>query len=163
MSFFLFCLLASLSFVFSVFQCTAAVSGLLACVCCTCRIQYDGMALHCLLPFSFLYYTMYQVVSLCRSFVTTELASLWDEESQHGYGVCWMSAIHHIATVRIKRYVFVLCFSSYPICYLCITWYYVPHSKRYVQQSTHTYIHYFLQLPLFRSSDPGSHSRHSSP
>ena len=45
-------------------------SGLLA-FQCTCRIQYDGMSLHCLLCL-----LNYNVVSLCRRFVTTELASL---------------------------------------------------------------------------------------
>ena len=48
------------------------VSGLLACVCCACRIQYDGMAaLHCLLPL-----LHYVVVFPCRSYVTTKLVSL---------------------------------------------------------------------------------------
>ena len=44
-------------------------------VCCAFRVQYVGMALLCLL--SLLYYNVLTaVVSLCRSFVTTELASL---------------------------------------------------------------------------------------
>ena len=34
-------------------------------------IQYDGTALHCLLPLQH-----YDVASLCRNFVTTELVSL---------------------------------------------------------------------------------------
>ena len=37
-------------FRFSFFFFSFNVSGLLACVCCACRIQYDGMTLHCLLP-----------------------------------------------------------------------------------------------------------------
>ena len=47
-------------------------SGLLAFACLTCRIQYDGRSLHCLL-----FLLHYNVVSLCcRGFVTTELVSL---------------------------------------------------------------------------------------
>ena len=42
------------------------VSELLACVCCACRTQCDGMALHCLLPLRH-----YDVGSPCHSFVTT--------------------------------------------------------------------------------------------
>ena len=53
--------------------------GVLACVCCACRTQYDGMALRCLL--SLLHYN---VVSLCRSFVTTELVSL-ARMKKHGH------------------------------------------------------------------------------
>ena len=65
-SFFLFISLMSLilSFLFVSFN----VPGLLKCVCCARRIQYDGMALHCLPPL-----LHYDVVSLCGSFVTTEL------------------------------------------------------------------------------------------
>ena len=42
-----------------VYYCCSAfeVSGLLTCVCCACRIQYDGMALHC--PLSFYSITLY--------------------------------------------------------------------------------------------------------
>ena len=47
-------------------------SRLLACVCCACRIQCVGLALHCLL----LPLQRYDVVSLCRSFVATEFVSL---------------------------------------------------------------------------------------
>ena len=39
-----------LSFFFAIRLLSLNVSGLLACVCCACRIQYDGMALHSLLP-----------------------------------------------------------------------------------------------------------------
>ena len=63
-----------LSFVFSLFQCTAAVSGLLASVGCACRIQYDAMALHCLLPL--LCTVLRCSISLYGSVVTTELAYL---------------------------------------------------------------------------------------
>ena len=45
-------------------------SGLLASVCRTCRIQYDGRSLHCLLRL-----LPYNAVSL-SFFVTTELVSL---------------------------------------------------------------------------------------
>ena len=48
-------------------------SGLLAFVCRTCRIQYDGMPLHCLLC---LLHYRYIVVYVCRVFVATELVSL---------------------------------------------------------------------------------------
>ena len=36
-----------------------------------CRIQYDGMSFQCLFPFLL----HYDAVSLCRSFVSTELES----------------------------------------------------------------------------------------
>ena len=57
-----FCFLFSLSF---------NVSGLLVCVCCACRIQYDGMALHCVLPL-----LHYDALSLCRIFVIRACISL---------------------------------------------------------------------------------------
>ena len=56
-------------FRFSLIPCE--VSGLLTCVCCACCIQHDGMTLHCLLPL-----LHYDVVFLCRRFVTTELVPL---------------------------------------------------------------------------------------
>ena len=58
--FFSFLLFHCLSFFLS-----SNVSGLLACVCCACRIQSGGMAWRCLLPF-----LDYDVVCLCCSFVT---------------------------------------------------------------------------------------------
>ena len=80
----------SLSFVsFSLLQC-AGTAGLLTCICCACRIQYDDMALHCLLSL-----LRYDVVSGCRSFVTTELdnGSTGRMENQQGMcmgcAACW--------------------------------------------------------------------------
>ena len=61
-------------------------SGLLAFVC-MCRIQYDGMPLQYLLCL-----LHYDVLSLCRAFVTIELVSLYDEESK-GHWVCWCQRV----------------------------------------------------------------------
>ena len=44
------------------------VSGLLAYVCCTRRIQYDGMALHCLLPL--LHYDVVSAVVVTRACIS---------------------------------------------------------------------------------------------
>lgn len=69
-----------------------------ACVCCAYRIQYDGMALHRLLPSTTAWrYVILLFASLCRSFVTTEQgACLYlmspDEESARTRGcACCMS------------------------------------------------------------------------
>ena len=88
---FLFCivsyfliLLFSYLFVPFVFLSVNA-SGLLA-FACMCRIQYDGMSLHCLL-----YLLHYNVVYLCRGFVTTELVSInRTRKNRHGPWVCWV-------------------------------------------------------------------------
>ena len=59
------------------------VSGLLACVCCACRTQYDGLALHCLLSSQLrgisIYIYIYETRSVacaCRSFETAERARI---------------------------------------------------------------------------------------
>ena len=57
------------------------LSELLA-LCCACHIQYDWMAYHCRLALQH-----YDVVSLCRSFFTTELVSLKDERSARTWDV----------------------------------------------------------------------------
>ena len=72
-----FCLSFCLSFKFD-------VSELLTCVCCACRVQYDGISLYtiyCIAMYSYSSRTVV-VASLCRNFVTTELVSLEGEESQ---------------------------------------------------------------------------------
>ena len=58
------------------------LSGLLAFVCPTRRIQCDGRPLHCLLCLP-----QYDVVTLCRGFATTELVSLEEKESARTLGV----------------------------------------------------------------------------
>ena len=58
------------------------------CVCRTCRIQYDGMSLRCLLCL-----LHNNVASLWRTFVPTELVTLYllGLKNRHGQGLCWMS------------------------------------------------------------------------
>ena len=56
-------------------------SGLLACVCCACRIQYYGMALHCLLPL--LHYDVVPLVLFPQSLYLARM-------NQHEHGLCWM-------------------------------------------------------------------------
>lgn len=68
---FLVILFYFLSFVFLSFD----VSGLLAYVCCACRTQCNGMALHCLLPSLY-----FDVVSPCPSLLPPSL-SLEDQQS----------------------------------------------------------------------------------
>ena len=64
------------------------IFGLLACACCACRIQNDGMALHCLL----LVTASRCSISLCRSFVTTRACISLRMKNQHiGHAVCWVS------------------------------------------------------------------------
>ena len=80
--FFLFCFFAL--FVFRFYFLSIHGSGLLACVCCARRIQFDDRALHCLLPL------LHYDVSPCRSFVTTELVVTLGCKNRHGRGVCWI-------------------------------------------------------------------------
>ena len=104
--YFIFFSFFCLPFIFLSFN----VSELLTCVCCACRTQHDGMALRCL-------YSLYRIAMqqrtlgvldvdeqkerfnvknthsqyisecMCRRFMTTELASLKDEESARTRGV----------------------------------------------------------------------------
>ena len=54
-------------------------------LCLSYLVQYDGVALHCLLPFFAVPVSSYSVV-------TTELVPLEDESThQHGQGGCWVS------------------------------------------------------------------------
>ena len=61
------------------------VSRLLACVCYSCLIQYNGMALRCLLPFAALRYSI-SVSNFCDhgACVFSRM------KNQHGHGM-WMS------------------------------------------------------------------------
>ena len=61
----------ALTFAFSLFQCIGVTGMRMLCVCCARCILYDGVALHCLLCLLHCH-----VVSLCRGFVTAEIASL---------------------------------------------------------------------------------------
>ena len=68
------------------------ISRLLACLCCTCRVQYDDMALHCLLPLQHCDGTCYVcVVALCPQ--SLYLSRMKTQKTQNSYGVCrcWMS------------------------------------------------------------------------
>ena len=67
--FLFFAILISLSFLCLSFSFLSfIVHGFLACVCCVCRIQYDCITLHRLLPVQH-----YDEVSLCRNCVTKDL------------------------------------------------------------------------------------------
>ena len=77
-------------FVPFVFLCQR-IRGLLAFVCRTCRIQYDGMPLHCLLCLLHLRCINSISVSWFYDHGACVDISLHEEESARGHWLCWMS------------------------------------------------------------------------
>ena len=77
-------------FDFVFFLCFLSFLYFIGCVCRACRIQYDGMALHsplCLLH-TWQRSIRGTVVSLWRSFVTTELVYLLGLRNRHEHWLC---------------------------------------------------------------------------
>ena len=82
---------AFFSLLFLSFFSVSIVSGLLACVCCACHVQYNGMALHspCCSTTSNL---------LCSSFVAAELVRISRMKSRHGHSV--MFVLHFSPSIK---------------------------------------------------------------